>query len=86
MNKSLNNIQFLYNISKVSNHPILCLQFCISLIYLFLFFRYKNYMVALVNKSLLPPKLNIPKIGEFLYFTQGMKYNIEMILFCKFTF
>jgi len=43
--------------------------------------RFKNYMVAMVNKSLLPPKLNVPFIGEIVYLSHGLKYNIEMLLF-----
>ncbi|ESN92661.1 hypothetical protein HELRODRAFT_95975, partial [Helobdella robusta] len=43
--------------------------------------RFKNYMVALVNKSVLPMKFNLPFWGEIVYFTSGLKYNYEMILF-----
>lgn len=45
--------------------------------------RYKNYMVAMVNKGLLPTRLHIPLIGDVMFLTQGMKYNLEMILFCE---
>lgn len=43
--------------------------------------RFKNYMVAMVNKSLLPPKFHLPFIGEIIYLSYGLKYNIEMLLF-----
>ncbi|XP_039280518.1 autophagy-related protein 9A isoform X1 [Nilaparvata lugens] len=43
--------------------------------------RFKNYLVAMVNKNLLPVKLNIPVIGETVYLTHGLKYNIEFLLF-----
>ncbi|KAJ8871308.1 hypothetical protein PR048_027625 [Dryococelus australis] len=43
--------------------------------------RFKNYMIAMVNKSLLPVKLNIPLLGEVVFLTRGLKYNLEMLLF-----
>lgn len=43
--------------------------------------RFKNYMVAMVNKSLIPPKFHLPIIGEVIYFSHGLKYNLEMILY-----
>ena len=44
--------------------------------------RFKNYMVAMVNKSLLPVKLHVPfGIGQVVFFTRGLKYNIELLLF-----
>ncbi|CAH1395015.1 unnamed protein product [Nezara viridula] len=43
--------------------------------------RFKNYMVAMVNKSLIPPKFQLPLIGEVIYFSHGLKYNLEMILY-----
>lgn len=43
--------------------------------------RFKNYMVAMVNKSLLPVKIKIPGIGETVFLTRGLKYNIELLLF-----
>ncbi|RZF35752.1 hypothetical protein LSTR_LSTR012050 [Laodelphax striatellus] len=43
--------------------------------------RFKNYLVAMVNKNLLPVKLNIPLMGETVYLTHGLKYNIEFLLF-----
>lgn len=46
--------------------------------------RFKNYMVAMVNKSLLPPRLQIPLLGEVVFLTHGLKYNLELLLFCKY--
>ncbi|XP_075212075.1 autophagy-related protein 9 isoform X2 [Lycorma delicatula] len=43
--------------------------------------RFKNYLVAMVNKSLLPVRLNIPLLGEKLYMSHGLKYNYELLLF-----
>lgn len=43
--------------------------------------RFKNYTVAMVNKSLLPVKLNIPLLGEIVFFSHGLKYNINFLLF-----
>ncbi|XP_046420102.1 autophagy-related protein 9A isoform X1 [Neodiprion fabricii] len=43
--------------------------------------RFKNYMVAMINKSLLPVRLNFPIIGEVIFMTRGLKYNMELLLF-----
>eukprot|EP00069_Balaena_mysticetus_P021000 bmy_13376T0 len=43
--------------------------------------RFQNYMVALVNKSLLPLRFRLPGLGEVVFFTRGLKYNFELILF-----
>nr|CAD7437471.1 unnamed protein product [Timema bartmani] len=43
--------------------------------------RFKNYMVAMVNKSLLPIRLRLPFLGEVVFLTRGLKYNIELLLF-----
>ncbi|XP_077471937.1 autophagy-related protein 9B [Stigmatopora argus] len=43
--------------------------------------RFKNYMVAMINKSLLPVRLQLPLLGEVIFLTQGLKYNFELILF-----
>lgn len=43
--------------------------------------RSKNYMVAMINKSVLPVHHNIPFIGNISYMSQGLKYNIELLLF-----
>ncbi|XP_077282174.1 autophagy-related protein 9 [Temnothorax americanus] len=43
--------------------------------------RHKNYMVAMINKSLLPVRLKVPIMGEVIFLTRGLKYNIELLLF-----
>uniref|UniRef100_A0A3P9JEN5 Autophagy-related protein 9 n=1 Tax=Oryzias latipes TaxID=8090 RepID=A0A3P9JEN5_ORYLA len=43
--------------------------------------RFKNYMVAMVNKSLLPVRFRLPVLGEVVFFTRGLKYNFELIFF-----
>uniref|UniRef100_A0A3Q4BMX1 Autophagy-related protein 9 n=1 Tax=Mola mola TaxID=94237 RepID=A0A3Q4BMX1_MOLML len=43
--------------------------------------RFKNYMVAMINKSLLPVQLHLPLLGNVVFLTQGLKYNFELILF-----
>ncbi|CAM9628395.1 unnamed protein product [Lampetra planeri] len=43
--------------------------------------RFKNYLVAMVNKSLLPVRVRVPFAGESALLTQGLKYNLEMLLF-----
>ncbi|XP_069966342.1 autophagy-related protein 9A isoform X2 [Bactrocera oleae] len=44
-------------------------------------FGFKNYMVALMNKNLLPVKFNIPLLGECVTLSRGLLYNIHFILF-----
>uniref|UniRef100_A0A8C9Y2Q8 Autophagy-related protein 9 n=1 Tax=Sander lucioperca TaxID=283035 RepID=A0A8C9Y2Q8_SANLU len=43
--------------------------------------RFKNYMVAMVNKSLLPVRFRLPTLGESVFYTRGLKYNFELIFF-----
>ncbi|XP_018561367.1 autophagy-related protein 9A [Anoplophora glabripennis] len=43
--------------------------------------RQENYMVALVNKRLLPPRINVPFIGECVYWTKALKLNLQILLF-----
>ncbi|GAB6026770.1 hypothetical protein CHUAL_013269 [Chamberlinius hualienensis] len=43
--------------------------------------RNKNYMVAMVNKNLLPLAYRVPFIGDMYYLTKGLRYNLEIILF-----
>ncbi|XP_050533947.1 autophagy-related protein 9A-like [Daktulosphaira vitifoliae] len=43
--------------------------------------RTKNYLIALLNKSVLPTQFNIPLIGDTVYFSHGMKYNLNLLLF-----
>ena len=45
--------------------------------------RFTNYMVAMVNKTVLPCKFNVPFYGEKVFFTTGLRFNYELILFCK---
>jgi autophagy-related protein 9 len=46
--------------------------------------RFKNYTVAMINKSLLPLQLTIPLLGDVIFMSRGLKYNLELLLFCKF--
>lgn len=48
--------------------------------------RFKNYMVAMINKSILPVRLKLPFTGEIIFMTRGLKYNMELLLFCKYIF
>ncbi|KAM9483592.1 autophagy-related protein 9A isoform 1-T1 [Clarias gariepinus] len=43
--------------------------------------RFKNYMVAMVNKSLLPVRFRLPLLGDYVFYTRGLKYNFELIFF-----
>ncbi|XP_070623250.1 autophagy-related protein 9A-like isoform X2 [Erythrolamprus reginae] len=43
--------------------------------------RFKNYLVAMVNKSLLPVRFQLPLLGRGIFLTQGLKYNLELLLF-----
>ncbi|XP_077790084.1 autophagy-related protein 9A isoform X2 [Podarcis muralis] len=43
--------------------------------------RFKNYMVAMVNKSLLPMRFHLPLLGDTIFYTRGLKYNFELIFF-----
>lgn len=43
--------------------------------------RQHNYLIAMTNKRLLPPRLQIPFIGEIVYWTRGLRYNIQWLLF-----
>ena len=45
-------------------------------------YRFKNYMIAMVNKNLLPLRYKLPFVGDVIFFSQGLKYNVEMLLFC----
>ena len=44
--------------------------------------RFKNYMVAMVNKDLLPMRLSVPFIGDTIFLSQGLRWNYEFLLFC----
>ncbi|XP_048455250.1 autophagy-related protein 9A-like [Rhincodon typus] len=41
--------------------------------------RFKNYTVAMINKSLLPIRFHVPFLGEVVFYTRGLKYNFELI-------
>ncbi|KAM9354691.1 autophagy-related protein 9A [Pholidichthys leucotaenia] len=43
--------------------------------------RFKNYMVAMVNKSLLPVRFRLPVLRDCVFYTRGLKYNFELIFF-----
>lgn len=45
--------------------------------------RFKNYQIAMINKSLLPVRLKVPLVGEVIFMTRGLKYNMELLLFCE---
>lgn len=40
-------------------------------------------MVAMMNKGLIPSTMNFPFVGEYAILSRGLRYNIELILFCK---
>uniref|UniRef100_T1JD90 Autophagy-related protein 9 n=1 Tax=Strigamia maritima TaxID=126957 RepID=T1JD90_STRMM len=42
--------------------------------------RYKNYMVAMINKDILPVKFTLPIFGEVIFFSKGLKWNYEQLL------
>ncbi|CAB3225106.1 unnamed protein product [Arctia plantaginis] len=43
--------------------------------------RFTNYMVAMVNKNLLPLQIRVPHICDFHYLSRGLKWNLEFLLF-----
>uniref|UniRef100_A0A182JUL2 Autophagy-related protein 9 n=1 Tax=Anopheles christyi TaxID=43041 RepID=A0A182JUL2_9DIPT len=43
--------------------------------------RFKNYMVAMMNKSLLPATTKLPLLGNVVLMSQALRYNIGLILF-----
>ena len=43
--------------------------------------RFTNYMVAMVNKSLLPLRYRVPLLGDHAFLSTGLKFNLELILF-----
>ena len=43
--------------------------------------RYKNYMVAMVNKSLLPLRYTVPLLGDHAFLSTGLRFNLELLLF-----
>ncbi|KAI5641412.1 autophagy protein apg9 domain-containing protein [Phthorimaea operculella] len=43
--------------------------------------RFNNYMVAMVNKNVLPLQVHVPCVGDFHYLSRGLKWNLEFLLF-----
>ncbi|XP_058062203.1 autophagy-related protein 9A [Anopheles bellator] len=43
--------------------------------------RFKNYMVAMMNKSLLPATKKLPLLGNVVLLSQALRYNIGLLLF-----
>jgi autophagy-related protein 9 len=43
--------------------------------------RFKNYLVAMVNKDLLPLKFRLPCIGQHSVLTHGMRFNLDVLLY-----
>ena len=44
--------------------------------------RFKNYMVAMINKDILPVRLSIlPCFPSFVFMSQGLKFNLEWLFF-----
>lgn len=43
--------------------------------------RQENYLIAMVNKKLLPPRMRVPFIGEVVYWTKGFRLNMHGLLF-----
>ncbi|XP_078320692.1 autophagy-related protein 9A-like isoform X2 [Crassostrea virginica] len=43
--------------------------------------RFKNYMIAMERKSLLPLKHKVPCLGECAFYSIGLKYNLDFLLF-----
>lgn len=41
--------------------------------------RFTNYMVAMLNKSLLPVRFQLPLLGEVVFLSRGLRYNYELI-------
>ena len=43
--------------------------------------RFTNYLVAMVNKSVLPLRYNLPFMGEHAFLSTGLMFNLKLILF-----
>ncbi|XP_054163447.1 autophagy-related protein 9A-like [Oppia nitens] len=43
--------------------------------------RHHNFMIALINKGLLPIHYKVPFIGEVIYLTKGLQFNFQLLLF-----
>ena len=48
--------------------------------------RFKNYLVAMVNKDILPMRISpLPCLPSFVFFSHSLKFNLEWLFFkvCK---
>lgn len=52
----------------------------------FIFCRYKNYMVALMNKNLIQTTVHLPLAGETNFFSKSLRFNLELIFFRTFQY
>jgi autophagy-related protein 9 len=44
--------------------------------------RFKNYMVAMVNKDILPVRISVlPCLPSFVFLSHGLKFNLEWLFF-----
>ncbi|XP_050715941.1 autophagy-related protein 9A-like [Eriocheir sinensis] len=43
--------------------------------------RFTNYFIAMVNKNIIPLKLELPLVGSSVFLTKGLRMNVEMLLF-----
>ena len=43
--------------------------------------RQENYFIAMTNKRLIPPRLGVPYVGEVVYWTDALRFNVTMLLF-----
>ncbi|KAM4025426.1 autophagy-related protein 9A-like isoform 1-T3 [Anomaloglossus baeobatrachus] len=43
--------------------------------------RFKNYLVAMVNKNLLPLKHRLPLLGDTVFYPNSLKYNFQLLFF-----
>lgn len=45
--------------------------------------RYKNYMIAMIDRQILPLQSRVPFLGELTFFTESLRINLEWLLFGK---
>ena len=44
--------------------------------------RFKNYLVSMVNKDILPVRISpLPCLPSFIFFSHGLKFNLEWLFF-----
>lgn len=43
--------------------------------------RFKNYMVAMMNKNLIQSSVRLPLVGETNFFSKSLRFNLEIIFF-----